>query len=144
VISTKIKKILVPLDGSKNSLKGLDMAIGLARKLDSIIIGICVIYAAPRSEFRGTGSVEKGSIEKIKKFMSGVKTKAAQNGIVFDGKIQYGDVGYHIVKFAHNKKNGIDLIIIGSRGRGATKGMFFGSTSHHVLHASAIPVLVVK
>ena len=144
VISTKIKKILVPLDGSKNSLRGLDMAIGLARKLDAILIGICVIYGAPRSEFRGTGSVEKGSIEKVKKFMNDAKTKAAQNGIVFDEKILYGDTGYHIVKFAHNKKNGIDMIVIGSRGRGAAKEMFFGSTSNHILHASAIPVLVVK
>ena len=76
--------------------------------------------------------------------MNEAKTKAAQNGIVFDEKILYGDVGYHIVKFAHSKKNGIDLIIIGSRGRGAAKEMFFGSVSHHVLHASLIPVLVVK
>ena len=147
MISSKIKKILVPLDGSKNSLRGLDMAIGLARKLDAIVIGICVIYAAPRSEFRGTGAVEKGSIEKVKKFMNEAKTKAAQNGIVFDEKILYGDVGYHIVKFAKdkkNKKNGINLIIIGSRGRGAAKEMFFGSVSNHVLHASSLPVLVVK
>lgn len=144
MISAKIKKILVPLDGSKNSLRGLDMAIGLARKLEAIVIGICVIYAPPRSEFRGTGSVEKGSIEKVKKFLDAAKTKAAQNGIVFDEKILYGDVGYHIVKFAHNKKNGINLIIIGSRGRGAAKEMFFGSVSNYVLHASSIPVLVVK
>ncbi len=144
MISTKIKKILVPLDGSKNSLKGLDMAIGIARKFDGIIIGICVIYAAPRSEFTGRGAVEKGSFEKIKKFMNYAKTRAAQNGIVFKEKILYGDIGYHIVKFAHSKKNRIDLIIIGSRGRGMARGMFFGSVSHHVLHASSVPVLVVK
>ena len=144
MISTKIKKILVPLDGSKNSLKGLDMAIGMARKFDGIIIGICVIYAAPRSEFRGRRAVEKGSFEKVKKFMNYAKTRAAQNGIVFKEKILYGDVGYHIVKFAQNKKNGIDLIIIGSRGRGAAKEVFFGSISHHVLHAASMPVLVVK
>ena len=144
MLSAKIKKILVPLDGSKNSLKGLDMAIGLARKLDAIVIGICVIYAAPRSEFRGTGAVEKGSMEKVKKFLNEAKTRAARNGIVFDEKILYGDVGYHIIKFAHSKKNGIDLIIIGSRGRGAAKELFFGSVSHHVLHASSKPVLVVR
>ncbi len=144
MLSTKIKKILVPLDGSKNSLKGLDMAIGLARKLDAIIIGIIVIYAAPRSEFSGKGTVEKGAIEKVKKFMNDAKTKAAKNGIVFDEKILYGDVGYHIVKFAHSKKNGIDLIIIGSRVRGASKEMFFGSFSHHVLHSSSKQVLFVR
>ena len=120
------------------------MAISLARKLDAIIIGICVIYAPSRSEFRTKGAVEKGSIEKVKKLMNQAKTKAAQNGIVFDDKILYGDIGYHIVKFAHDKKNGINLIIIGSRGRGAAREMFFGSVSNHILHASSIPVLVVK
>jgi nucleotide-binding universal stress UspA family protein len=144
VISTKIKKILAPLDGSKSSLRGLDMAIALARQCNAIIVCICVIYSAPRSEFRGTGSVEKGSYEKVKKFMNAAKTLAAQNGIVFDEKISYGDVGYNIVKFAHNKKNKIDMIVIASRGRGAVKEMFFGSVSHHVLHASNLPVLVVK
>ena len=144
MISTKIKKILAPLDGSKSSLRGLDMAIALARQFNAIIVGICVIYSAPRSEFRGAGSVEKGSYEKVKKFMNAAKALAAQNGIVFDEKISYGDVGYNIVKFAHNKKNKIDMIVIASRGRGAVKEMLFGSVSHYVLHASNLPVLVVK
>ncbi len=120
------------------------MAISLARKFQAVIVGLCVIYAAPRSEFRGTPSVEKGSYEKVEKFMNIAKTKAAQSGIVFNEKISYGDVGYHIVKFAHDSKNKIDIIIIGSRGRGAAKEMIFGSTCHHVLHASKLPVLIVK
>jgi nucleotide-binding universal stress UspA family protein len=144
VTSDSIKKILVPLDGSKNSLRGLEMAILLARRFQATIVGICIIYATSRSEFRGTASVEKGSYEKVKKFMNFAKTKAAQNGIVFDEKITYGDVGYHIVKFAHDKKNKIDMIVLGSRGRGAAREMIFGSTSHHVLHASKLPVLIVK
>lgn len=120
------------------------MAIGLARNLNATIIGICVIYAPPRSEFSSKGSVEKGSLEKVKKVMNEAKTKAAQNGIVFDEKILFGDVGFHIVKFAQNKNNGINLIVIGSRGRGTAKGLFFGSVSNHVIHASSVPVLVVK
>lgn len=140
----KIKKILVPLDGSKNSLKGLDMAITIARQFNAIIVGICVIYSPPRSEFMSSGSVEKGSFELVKKFMNDAKTKAAQSGIVFDGKISYGDVGYNILKFAHNKKNKIDMIVISSRGRGTMREMFFGSVSHHILHASKLPILVIK
>jgi len=144
MISTKIKKILVPLDGSKNSLRALDMAIALARRCEAIIVGICVIYAPSRTEFGRGMAVEKGSYEEVKKFMNSAKTIAAQNGIVFDEKISYGDVGYNILKFAHNKKNKIDMIVIASRGRGAVKEMLFGSVSHHVLHASNLPVLVVK
>jgi len=144
VISTKIKKILVPLDGSKNSLRALDMAIALARRCEAIIVGICVIYAPSRTEFGRGMAVEKGSYEEVKKFMNSAKTIAAKNGIVFDEKISNGDVGYNILKFAHNKKNKIDMIVIASRGRGAVKEMLFGSVSHHVLHASNLPVLVVK
>jgi len=144
VVSVKIKKILVPLDGSKNSLRALDMAIALARRCEAIIVGICVIYAPSRTEFGRGMAVEKGSYEEVKKFMNSAKTIAAQNGIVFDEKISYGDVGYNILKFAHNKKNKIDMIVIASRGRGAVKEMLFGSVSHHVLHASNLPVLVVK
>lgn len=144
MISANIKKILVPIDGSKNSQRGLDMAISLARKLEATVVGICVVYAQPRSEFRGTPSVEKGSYEKVKKLMDEAKTRAAKSGIVFDEKILYGDVGYNIIKFAHNKKNKIDLIVIGSRGQGAARQMFFGSVSNHILHAANLPVLVIK
>lgn len=34
-----IKKILVPLDGSKNSLRGLDAAISLAKQTNATIVG---------------------------------------------------------------------------------------------------------
>ena len=142
--SVKIKKILVPLDGSKNSLRALDMAIALARRCDAIIVGICVIYAPSRTEFGRGMEVEKGSYEKVKKFMNAAKTLAAQNGIVFDEKISYGNIGYNIVKFAHSKNNKIDMIVMASRGRGTVKEIFFGSVSHYVLHASDLPVLVVK
>jgi nucleotide-binding universal stress UspA family protein len=144
VISTKIKKILVPLDGSKNSIRALDMAIYLARKCEGVIVGICVIYSPSRSEFGKGLAVEKGSYEKVKKFMDSSKVRAAQKGIIFNGKILHGDIAYNIVKFAHAKKNGIDIIVIGSRGRGVAKEIFFGSVSHSIIHASNLPVIVVK
>jgi nucleotide-binding universal stress UspA family protein len=144
VIKVQIKKILVPLDGSENSLRGLDMAIALARQCNATIVGLCVIHVVSRSEFRGVGSIQKGDFEKIEKFLESTKTRAAKEAIVFTQKILYGDIGYHIVSFAHNKQNKIDLIVIGSRGRGQAKEMFFGSTSNYVIHASKVPVLVVK
>ena len=49
-----------------------------------------------------------------------------------------------IAKFANNKKNGIDLVVIGARGRSSAKELFLGSVSNYVLHKSKKPVLVVK
>ena len=40
MIQKKISKILVPLDGSKNSVRGLETAITLARSCDATITGI--------------------------------------------------------------------------------------------------------
>ena len=144
MIKKKVSKILVPLDGSKNSLRGLEMAISVARQFGATITGVYSIYAPPHSEFRGVGSVEKSLNKEIKKIMDNSKLLSAQNGIVFKEKLMRGDIGYNIIKLAHSKKEKFNLIVIGNRGRGSIKEMFFGSVSNYVIHASKIPVLLVK
>lgn len=143
MIKKKISKILVPLDGSKNSIRGLEMAITLARNCKATITGIYSIYAPPHSEFRGVGSVGKSLNVQVKKFMEEAKVLAAKNGIVFNEKISRGEIGYNIIKLAHGRSN-FDMIVMGSRGRSSTKEMFFGSISNYVIHTSKIPVVIVK
>ncbi len=41
-MKVKTKKILVPLDGSKNSIRGLDMAIHIARQSQGTITALTV------------------------------------------------------------------------------------------------------
>jgi nucleotide-binding universal stress UspA family protein len=74
--------------------------------------------------------------------MSKAKKRAAENGVLFDDTVVYGDEGSKIVSFASNKA--YDIIIIGSRGMSPLKEAFLGSTSNFVLHKSNIPVLIVK
>ena len=143
MIKKKISKILVPLDGSKNSIRGLETAITLARNCGATITGIYSIYAPPHSEFRGVGSVEKALNVQVKKIMNDAKTMAAKNGIVFNEKIARGEIGYNIIKLAQGKKK-FDMIVMGSRGRSSAKEMFFGSVSNYVIHTAKIPVLLVK
>ena len=143
MIKKKISKILVPLDGSKNSIRGLETAITLARSCGATITGIYSIYAPPHSEFRGVGSVEKSLNVQVKKFMEEAKVLAAKNGIVFNEKIARGEIRYNIIKIAQGKGN-FDMIVMGSRGRSSTKEMFFGSVSNYVIHTAKIPVVVVK
>ena len=138
----KIKKILVPLDGSSNSDRGLDAAIHMARESHATVTGLYVVgIAKPRTNEPIT-QPEKLLLEYAQKIMKKAKLKAAQKGVLFFDRISYGDEGERIVDIA-NKKN-FDLIVIGSRGRGAAKEIFLGSTSNYVLHKSKKPVLIVK
>ena len=144
MIKKKVSKILVPLDGSANSTRGLEMAISVARQFGATITGVYSINEPSHTEFRGVGSVNESLNKEIKKIMEKSKVLAAQNGIVFKEKMMRGDIGYNIIKLAHNKKDKFDLIVIGSRGRGSVKEIFFGSVSNYVIHAAKIPVLIVK
>ncbi len=138
----KIKRILVPLDGSSNSFRGLDVAIHMARQCHATITGLYVVGIAKPRTNEPISSPEKLFLEHAQKIMKKAKLKAAQQGILFFDRVSYGDEEKRIVDVAE-KKN-FDLIVIGSRGMGAAKEIFLGSTSNYVLHKSKKPVLIVK
>ncbi len=139
-----VKKILVPMDGSTNAFRGLNMAISIAEPVGASIVLVHAMYEPARSEFRGAGSISSAEKKDIEKFMKKAEDALEQRGIPFKSKVVYGNTGYNILKMAHSKSEKFDLVVIGSRGRGSIKEMFFGSTSNYVIHSSKIPVLVVK
>jgi nucleotide-binding universal stress UspA family protein len=141
-MALKIKKILVPLDGSSNSFRGLDTAIHMARECQATITGLYVAgIVKPRTSDPIT-PLEKILLEHAQKIMKKAKITAARKGILFFDRVSYGDDGKRIVEVA--EKQNFDLIVIGSRGMGSAKELFLGSTSNYVLHKSKKPVLVVK
>lgn len=142
MIKTKISKILVPLDGSKTSFKGLDKAIYLARQCDATITGLHVVSIYPQHLGDLVTPLKAKLIEDAEKFMEKAKVISAQNGIVFRHRIVYGDPKSDIIDFV--KQNKFDLVVIGSRGLGGIKEAFLGSVSNAVAHKSNTPVLVVK
>ena len=139
-----VNKILVPLDNSKNSFRGLSSAIYFAKMCNAKIIAVHAVYAPPKGDFDTSGHFNKDHKKQVKSMMKIAEKQCEKAGVEFVSKIIYGNPGYVLAKFANLSKNKIDLVVIGSRGRSSAKEVFFGSTSQFVLHKSKPPVLVIK
>jgi len=137
-----IKNILVPLDGSKNSIRALKNAIVLAKQNDASITGLFVIQSFPTEIGLMKTMLGKALSKHYKHFMSIAKTMCTKKGIKFLDVVEFGEEGQTIVSFADH--NNFDLIVIGSRGMGKLGEVFLGSTSNYVMHSSKIPVMIIK
>lgn len=137
-----IKNILVPLDGSKNSIRALKNAIVLAKQNDATITGLFVIQSFPTEIGLMKTMLGKALSKHYKHFMSIAKTMCTKKGIKFLDVVEFGEEGQTIVSFADH--NNFDLIVIGSRGMGKLGEVFLGSTSNYVMHSSKIPVMIIK
>jgi len=139
----EIQKILVAVDGSKHSEKGLDIAISLVKDSKKSIVGL---FVKPHS----VDSVRYGDIfsghhdEIVKKTFQNLREKCEKNNVKFSTEVRTGDVKTTIEKLANDTHMNLDMVIIGSRGRGSVKGTLLGSVSKYVLDKSKIPVLIVK
>ena len=139
----EIKKILVAFDGSKHSEKGLDIAISLVKESKRSIVGL---FVKPHSvESLRYGDVFSGHQDEIvRKTFQTLRERCEENDVKFSTEIRTGDVKTTIEKMANDDHMNIDMVIIGSRGRGSVKGALLGSVSKYVLDKSKVPVLIVK
>ena len=140
------KRIMVCLDGSKNSLRGLDAAILSAKQSDAIIIGVHSDTSfSAFSAVRAPILPEKKWTNEVQGIMHIAQKKVEKSKIKFEGVVIGGHTsGIDLTTFANNPRNKIDQIVIGSRGMGFPKEIFFGSTSNFVLHKAKAPVTIVK
>jgi nucleotide-binding universal stress UspA family protein len=138
----KFNKILVPLDGSNNSIRGFDRAIEIAKGKDVAITGFYVFHLPLAAGIKYTQKMKEDAQRKAAKAIGPAIKRAQKAGIRFEYKTGGGHTGSEIVKFAQKGK--FDMIVIGARGMGGAKEVFLGSTSNYVTHKSKIPVLVVK
>ena len=142
MVQSKIKRIIVPMDGSKTSFKALGAAIEIARACHATVLGFHGISFLPTGFMPSVVPYQIYQKKEAGKFMENAKLLAAKKGILFRYVITFGDPVDQVLKMAKTKK--FDLIVIGARGKGRIKEFFLGSVSNSILHNSTIPVLLVK
>ena len=134
--------ILVPLDGSEYSQKALFQACDLAKNYQANVILVYVVDK-PRSLNLLDRKEYLGILRKFgeKVLVKGRET-AKDEGIDVTTIMKEGNITNEIVKLAKNKK--CNLIIVGSKGLGATARFFLGSVSNKLANSSPCSILIVK
>jgi nucleotide-binding universal stress UspA family protein len=151
----KFTKILVAIDGSDQSIKAAEYAIGIARDNKAQLIALTVLditqigYAASAfiaSPMHGLDELErrrKEAQERLNKVGKLISQKDADNDIQFKSQIEESmSVAGTIVDYAENQN--IDLIVVGSRGRSGFTKLLLGSVASEVVTYATSPVLVTK
>jgi nucleotide-binding universal stress UspA family protein len=95
-------------------------------------------YAAPPADFEGVREQMERDLEQKLDDAIG----AVPNDLPTTSVVKHGEAARTIVDFA--RSGGHDLIVMGSRGRGALRSLLLGSVSHRVLQVSPVPVLITR
>ncbi|KNY09491.1 universal stress protein UspA [Achromobacter piechaudii] len=141
-------KILVAVDGSKFALHAVKYAAKLVASLQSgrhSITLICVhddTGLNHAKSFVGKKTVADYLHEVREKELKPARKVLDTAGIRHDMVERTGHVTKEILDCA--KKGKFDLVVLGSKGRGAIADLLIGSVAQRVLAAAQQPVLLVK
>ena len=137
-------KILVAVDGSKPSLKAVQLLIDHAdwyRSRPEIEL-VTVHLAVPNVRHLNKAQVEKYYADEGEAMLAAAKKKLDAARLPYQARVLIGPVAETLVQHAAAKR--CDLIYIGTRGMTELGKALLGSTATKVLHISEIPVLLVK
>ena len=144
----KLMRILVASDGSTHSLRAVKYAAKLAGMMQMPKAELTLINVHDDIALRHAKSfVGKVVVEEYLQELSDKETKSArkildESGCTYDVKSKTGHISEEITALAHAKK--YDLIVLGSKGRGAIADILIGSVAQRVLATAKIPVMLVK
>lgn len=145
------KKILVAIDGSPLSDKAAEEAVRLAAgntgKFKSKVYAMIVLPNAPRTTFtdfvppKPVTETDEWETTREKIFYV-VEKNAQEAGVPLEIKVAHGDPVDELLAFA--EKEEIDVIVIGSSGKGFLQRKVIGSVSDRVVRNAKCSVYLVR
>jgi nucleotide-binding universal stress UspA family protein len=138
------QNILVAIDGSPDADRALTEAIDLAASEHARLTLFSAVVTPPAAAYIGAGAGVAATLARDAEVETERILRTAVDRV--PGRVSVSTVRssepvrlalIHQIKTGHH-----DLVVMGSRGRGALRSVLLGSVSHYVLHHSPIPVLI--
>jgi len=148
------RRILVPIDGSPTSNRGLDEAIGLASDQKA---KICLLHVADElgmtGEPEGVVSMPSSYMDRYvelrraagRKLLARAETKVRKRGIEVE-TVLLPTLGHRVADLIikQAKKWRADVIVLGTHGRRGLTRVVMGSDAEVVVRETPLPVLLVR
>lgn len=140
------RHILFPTDGSAASRRVEAQVVGLARLFAA---RVTILHAYEFLEVIPVYEATYAYLDELEDYLQGQSRELAKQtearlqaeGLDVNSLVQRGDPGQSVIDCA--REQGCDLIVMGSRQRGAVRRFLLGSVSNYVVHHADCPVLIV-
>jgi len=141
--AARIRRLLLATDLGEASASATDQAFELAASLGASLLAVSVIdpgsLLLPGGRYRARIDQVR---ERMERDAQALVARGRRTGIEVAFLVWTGDPGDQIVAAAEAES--IDMIIVGSHGRGTVGRLLLGSVSEHVVRNARCPVLVVR
>jgi nucleotide-binding universal stress UspA family protein len=126
------RKILVGYDGSDGSEKAVSLAVEIAKKYGATII---VCHSSGHMPMTSKPS-------EVRRLVNPVVERLSTAGVAAQVSLPDAQPAQGILETADEQK--VDLIVLGSHGRGTFVNLLLGSTSERVLRYAKVSVLIAR
>lgn len=148
-------KILIPVDGSTNSMKAIDYAIDLSDKYKSELLALHVLYSQSGFAFHKetvAGTITSSSLsdlnleakQEAEKWFEEINKRAAERNVQIKTEVVFTVISIVEGILTYAEKENINLIIIGSKGKSGWKKLIVGSVASGISTYAHCPILIVK
>lgn len=138
----KLKKILVPLDGSPLAADAIETAIDLAAGAPVTLV---LLRAADAHTLPGADPTNEQVrvVQEAEGYLASMQERLAKRGMTnVETSVWYGPAVAAIVDAARLRK--ADLVVMSSHGRSGLGRLLLGSVTESVLRSTAVPVCIVR
>jgi len=140
-----LSSIAVALDGEKPSLYALEEAVELAKRAAArltLVTVVPIVVGGYGVEMPSSGSPAEAELEGRRMLDHERERIEAQGLRDLKTVLLDGDPVDQVVSYC--EREGVDLLVVGSRGLSGAGRFFLGSVSDGILHHAHCSVLVVK
>jgi nucleotide-binding universal stress UspA family protein len=136
-----VKKILVAIDGSDAAMHAVRTAVTIAKGLQAELTlahDVPPTFVPPEVPF----GVQPWTEEAVKLGEKLLEQAAAEAGVTVARLNVTGSPAERLSDLA--EQGNFDLVVVGSKGRGAVSRMLIGSVTDRLVHICKRPILVVR